>query len=112
MAATLAGASGKVIIGLKEKGIFIMLFAIVVVAIMVGFYIMDASANKIGGALINGVQGRYFIPVCPLLLLFFANKRLAKFADLNNTFKIMAPLFVLTSSFITIYTIINRFYYL
>ena len=33
----------------------------------------------IGASEITGVQGRYFIPILPVIFLFFANKKLNKY---------------------------------
>jgi uncharacterized membrane protein len=65
--------------------------------------------SPVGGDLIEGIQGRYFIPVAPLFfLLFYENKitwkRFAEFAPLI----VFAA--VVFSMIITLLTVINRYY--
>ncbi len=44
--------------------------------------IMDGYG--IGASEITGVQGRYFIPILPVIFLFFANKKLIKYTIVEN----------------------------
>lgn len=53
----------------------ILVFALVFVAIMLGMYIGDPRFNEVGAAKIEGVQGRYFIPI--LILPFITCKSTA-----------------------------------
>lgn len=57
-------------IKIRHRIIMLLAFAITFAAIMMGLYIGDGIANPVGGAVINGIQGRYFILM--LILPFLA----------------------------------------
>ena len=59
-------------ISLKQKLICLMIFIVNATTIFTFEYI---TWNPVGCGIIRGVQGRYFIPIAPLLLLVFYNKR-------------------------------------
>lgn len=53
----------------RDKLVCFTAFLIVCVGIVVAMYLGDGNANKVGALIVEGVQGRYFIPVLPV---FFA----------------------------------------
>jgi len=55
----------------KQKVLIILIFVILILLIMTGLYMTWTS---VGGEIINGVQGRYFIPVFILILLSMIKK--------------------------------------
>lgn len=57
-------------IKIRHRIIMLLAFAITFATIMMGLYIGDGIANPVGGAVINGIQGRYFILM--LILPFLA----------------------------------------
>jgi uncharacterized membrane protein len=57
-----------------ERAVALIAFAACLVAMLVLAYV---GWNQVGGPIIAGVQGRYFIPVAPLLALALRSRRLA-----------------------------------
>ncbi len=57
-------------ISLYQRGIFIMLFLLGYMLIQTAMYI---SWNTVSGGFIDGVQGRYFIPMAPVFFLIFCS---------------------------------------
>jgi uncharacterized membrane protein len=62
--------------------------------------------NNVGNSLIEGVYGRYFIPVAPLLFLAFYNNRVYNFKQKN----MLVPIFIIIMLLISVYIIYHRFY--
>lgn len=94
-------------IGRKMKCIFGMAFCSIFILIMVSMYM---TFTKIGDELIRGTQGRYFIPISPLLFILLYNNR----KILNDSLKKKLPLFIIGYSsiilLVAIYYIIQRYY--
>jgi uncharacterized membrane protein len=59
--------------------------------------------NIVGNSLIDGVYGRYFIPIAPLLFLAVYNNRIPNFKEKN----IVVPIFILIMLFISVFMIYN-----
>jgi uncharacterized membrane protein len=59
-------------IGLLSRFVFLLLFSAGIMIILTGLYLY---ANDTASPIIQAVQGRYFIPFAPLLLLIFYNNR-------------------------------------
>ncbi len=79
--------------------LFIALSTIVI--ILTSMYLIW---SPVGGRLITGVQGRYFIPIAPLLLLpFLYNRRWIK--------PIIIPAYSLVVLGVTIFILIQRYYF-
>lgn len=55
-------------IGWRQKTVLISIFLVCLVIIETGLYLYS---NLVGTDFIVGVQGRYFIPLAPLFILFF-----------------------------------------
>lgn len=67
----------------------------------------------VGAGEIQGVQGRYFIPVMPLVFLIFANTKLQRIGVMNKGMRIVADNFILPSIMIlcaAIVSILVRFW--
>ncbi len=61
----------QIVYSKKNRMLFAMAFFITVFLIFLGLYIADSVANPVGAGVVAGVQGRYFIPLFPLLFLAF-----------------------------------------
>jgi len=66
---------------LKQRLILLIIAFLNIMAIIAGFYIYS---SPVGSNLVFGVQGRYFIPIIPVLLLSIANKNFQKPIFENN----------------------------
>lgn len=63
--------------------------------------------TPVGQADIQGLQGRYFIPVAPLILILF---RVRLFRIPDKLFSLVAGLFILVTFFVMNYALIHRYY--
>lgn len=86
----------KVLLFLLASGI-LMLFSIT----------MYLSWNNVGDAMIDNWQGRYFIPVTPLVLFLFFQK---KKSLLNQYLPLMSLSVILLSLVVSISNLVNAFY--
>lgn len=93
----------KVDIKLKQKLFSIAVFIIGFFSIFILEYLTWTS---VGNNLIEGVNGRYLIPIAPLLLLGLYNHRIPNFKE--N--KILVPVFIIIMLLISVFLIYNRFY--
>lgn len=87
----------------KQKLILFMIFLVTLLLIMVALYI---GWTKDGEEIIDGVQGRYFIPIIILILLCMCYKE--KNVQFKNLYLIM-PLCVSMVHFVAIRSIIKAF---
>lgn len=53
----------------KHRILSLIAFLLICVGIVVGIYIGDGRINEVGSNVVEGVQGRYFIPILPALYL-------------------------------------------
>lgn len=60
-------------IKVKHRIIMLLAFAITFAAILMGLYIYDGIANPVGGMVIGGIQGRYFVLMLILPFLAFGS---------------------------------------
>jgi uncharacterized membrane protein len=67
--------------GWRQKAILISVFLVCLVIIETGLYLYS---NLVGTNFIVGVQGRYFIPLAPLVFLLFYQRKLASLLTLNK----------------------------
>ena len=90
----------QTVLCLKDKFIFAVVFLLTGLVIFVSAFVLFQFHDYI-----YGVQGRYFIPMMPLLFLLFDNKKIVwtKF----HIFLIVCLIILIPFSFTTI---INRFY--
>jgi uncharacterized membrane protein len=89
---------------INQKLISITTFLMTFIAIFGMEYITWTS---VGNNIIDGVQGRYFIPIAPLFFFLFYNK---KIRVNQNVFKGIIILFILIILSFSLHIIINRFY--
>jgi len=71
----------EVKIGWRQKTVLISIFLVCLVIIETGLYLYS---NLVGTDFIVGVQGRYFIPLAPLVFLLFYQGKLASLLTLNK----------------------------
>ncbi len=82
-------------------------FSIFALNSLLMFILMYLSWNPVGESVIEGIQGRYFIPLAPLFFLLFYNQR----AHLNMTK--LAPIiacYTLFSATLTVTVLLQRYY--
>ena len=89
---------------LKQKLVYLTTFSLSFLSIFVLEYI---AWNVVGSNIIEGVYGRYFIPIAPLFFLLFYNKR---FKFNSDKMGIAIILFSVSILSISLYLIIKRFY--
>ncbi len=97
--------SNTIIINLKQK---IIIAISIIITISLVLLSQHLSWNCVGGEIIVTIQGRYFIPVFPLLFILFYNTKF-------NYTKLVKPLviiFTIISLSITVKTIYSRYYVL
>lgn len=96
----------KVTISLKQKLIIFMSLSLSFIIIMALVYL---SWTPVGKNVIEGVQGRYFIPIAPLFFFLFYNQKLHL-----DTAKLglILPFYALFSETLAVSVLLNRYYYL
>lgn len=92
---------GETIISNRIRIILIAIFLAIFVLIMVALYV---TYTDVGGILIEGVQGRYFIPPALLLLALDVRKLKIKYF---NYICVTYVIFALTT---TSFVLLNRYY--
>jgi uncharacterized membrane protein len=96
----------KIIVSKFSKSVF---FAIFVGTLLLISAVLYMTWSPIHGNDINGIQGRYFIPLGPLFFLLFYNRRLTWLA-LDKYAHMIVYLSVIVSLLITLNTIYKRYY--
>lgn len=97
----------NVIIMLKDK---LIILAVLLSSIFLIYLLTYLSwSSVVGQEVIEGIQGRYFIPLAPLLLLLFYNKKISLDIRSENLSSVIVSysLFALT---ISLSAIMNRYY--
>ena len=94
-----------ILINLKQKIIIFMTFLIVTIFICLSMYI---TGTPVGQNTIGSLDGRYLIPIAPLLFLLFYNNKI-KF-DIKKGFNLVIICLVIIALSITSYLLINNFY--
>ena len=103
-------------INFKMKLIIIVISITIISGIFAGLYIFWTSIPLFGGvgaAIIDGVQGRYFLPILPLVLLLFSSKLSQVIPKKNvyiNSMLNYIPLFSVMSLIYTIVIVTLRFW--
>jgi uncharacterized membrane protein len=69
---SLVDSPGNFSIRVKDKFIFLGIFVLSIAVIFAAMYVYSTSLEK---PFVDGVQGRYFLPIAPLLLLLLSNRR-------------------------------------
>jgi len=90
-------------VNLNQKLFSMMVFLLNLVSIFILEYL---TWNAVGNNIIEGVYGRYFIPIVPLLFLAVYNNCIPNFKQKN----IAVPIFTIVMLFISVFMIYNRFY--
>lgn len=97
----------NVIILLKDK---LKIFAVLLSSILLVYLLTYLSwTSTLGQEVVEGIQGRYFIPVAPLLFLLFYNRK----TSLNirgEKFNLVIIFYSLFTLVISLCVIINRYY--
>ncbi|EKQ52699.1 MAG: putative membrane protein [Methanobacterium sp. Maddingley MBC34] len=91
-------------VNLKQKLVSLVTLSLTFISIFVLEYI---AWTTVGNNIIEGVYGRYFIPIAPLFFLLFYNK---KFKFDNNRLSIVIICFIVFILLISLFMIIKRFY--
>ncbi len=97
----------RIIISLKQKLISAMTLFTIFFMIFAVEYIAWTS---VGQNNIEGVQGRYFIPIAPLFFLLFYNNKIGY--DTKKGLKVFVVFFIVISLSIALFEIIKKFYLL
>jgi len=90
----------------SSKFIFV---AIIVGTAFVISALLYMSWSPIRGEVIEGIQGRYFIPVAPLFFLLFYNRKL-NWKNFNRYADKIVYITVIVSLIITLHSIVKRYY--
>lgn len=80
--------NSEVNLDLNQKVLSMVVFLFCFVSIFVLEYL---TWNNVGNSFIDGVYGRYFIPIAPLLFLTLYNNRIPNFKEKN----ILVPIFII-----------------
>jgi uncharacterized membrane protein len=96
----------NIIITLRDK---LKIVAIVLSSILLIYLLTYLSWTPVGQELVEGIQGRYFIPVAPLLFLVLYNRRILLNIR-NSTLGLIIVLYSLFALIISLSVIINRYY--
>lgn len=86
-----------------------LFFAILVCTAFLISVLLYMTWSPVRGNTIEGIQGRYFIPVAPLFFLLFYNKKL-EWKNFSKYVDKIAAVTVIFSLIITLYSIIERYY--
>jgi uncharacterized membrane protein len=68
-----------------------------------------ATWSEVGGDRIEGIQGRYFIPIAPLLFLLLCNQR-SRIGKLERSAPLLVTAVAAVSICVTLYSIVTRYY--
>ncbi|HEX8289051.1 MAG TPA: DUF2142 domain-containing protein [Pyrinomonadaceae bacterium] len=91
-----------------QFGKIIFLFILICTAFIISA-LLYMTWSPVGGDIIQGIQGRYFIPVAPLFFLLFYNKKV-KWKFFKGYVHIILYVSVVISMFVTLYSVIERYY--
>jgi uncharacterized membrane protein len=91
----------------RQRLLAASLFALLVAII---FTVQYLQWTVVGKMTIDGVQGRYFIPVAPLLLLLFNNRRVGISFDGNAVARRMLVGFIVLANTVAAAMIVLRYY--
>jgi uncharacterized membrane protein len=94
-------------INLKQKIIPLVTFALIFVSI---FFLEYVTWTPVANNIVAGVQGRYFIPFAPLLLLLFYNNKIKINGNERSILNWIIILTVFITLLITTFILIKRYY--
>ena len=95
----------KISIGLWTKGLFLMVFTATLLAFS---FVMYCSWSAPEDPLITNLQGRYFIPLAPLALFLFQNRKLR---IPSPVFPVLFSAFAIVSLLLSVRMLLLRFYF-
>ncbi|HET6516302.1 MAG TPA: DUF2142 domain-containing protein [Thermodesulfovibrionales bacterium] len=99
-------ASERIVISLKQR---IVIFAVLCLNVLVVVTLAYIGWTSVGNETISGVQGRYFIPLSPLLAILLYRRK--GFFPVNRTLLgLTAAVFSACSLSLTLYAVLKRFY--
>ena len=93
-------------IKISRKQKFIIAGTFLFICFMI-FAVEYIAWTPVGKTTVGGVQGRYFVPVVPLLFLLFYNNRIKKQVKGLNVFIVLFTLIILS---FTVFTVLRRLY--
>ena len=95
-------------INIKQKLLSIFIVISIIIEIFTGIYL---TYTPVKGEVIEGIQGRYFLPLLIILPVIFSNNKII-FSKINNyKYKyLILSIFILLSHLISYYSIIRRYY--
>ena len=105
-AAALLDKDSKIVVPKRFKVIFA---AIIVGTAFLISALLYMTWSPVRGDTIEGIQGRYFIPVAPLFFLIFYNRRL-NWKSFDRYVYLIVYEVVIVSLIITLQTVLNRYY--
>lgn len=100
-------------ISLKQKLMCLIIFMVTVTTIFTFEYI---TWNPVGYGIILGVQGRYFIPIAPLLLILYNKRENISILNrklplkMNNYYKILVIEIIVIMLSLTLFLLIQRYF--
>jgi uncharacterized membrane protein len=92
---------------LRQKGIICLIIFTSILGIFTGMYLIW---NSTGANIVNGVSGRYFIPISPLLFLLLYNNKVCLPETQKNYAKLITVFFVIFILWVAIQYIFKRYY--
>lgn len=102
----LIDSRSNVIILFKDK---LNIFAVWLSSIFIIYLLTYLSWTPVGKEIIEGIQGRYFIPVAPLLFLLFYNRSLSLNIP-SNKFGLVIVSYSLFALVVSFVVIVKRYY--
>jgi uncharacterized membrane protein len=87
-----------------------LIFSVIIIgtAFLIGA-LLYMTWSQIQGDTIEGIQGRYFIPIAPLIFLLCYNKKL-QWKNFNRYVPLIVFIAVVFSMIVTLNTVFNRYY--
>jgi len=88
----LAVTDNSILIKKRDKLVMLVVSLVIIALVYVSLYV---SWTRVGESIVGGVQGRYFLPVIPIILLLFNNSKIKVFFDrinLNVAFGVLVSL--------------------
>ena len=113
VAAALTDSATAVTVSRKDKIIAASVSVFILLFIETMYYVLWTANPQYGGIgykSVTGPQGRFFIPIAPLLLLILYNRKCAK-ADVVKKYAVPAmAVFVFVSLVYTVWAVFSRYY--
>ena len=94
----------NIFISVKSKFILLVCFGIIILTLATLLYL---TWTPVGKSVISGLQGRYFIPIIPVFLTLFYNR---KYMIPQKVIQLMTIVFLIISFCVMNYSLISRYY--